>query len=132
MVVRPAKKGHWVVEVGAMKMTLPERDLTAVAPDGKAMKLEIAVADLAGPTTAALELNLRGMRLEEALEAVRRQLDAAALGGLFEFSIIHGKGDGILQRGVHEYLKQQRVVADYYFARPEEGGFGKTVVSLKR
>jgi len=132
LVVRPAKKGHWVVEVGAMKMTLPERDLTAVAPDGKAMKLEIAVADLAGPTTAALELNLRGMRLEEALEAVRRQLDAAALGGLFEFSIIHGKGDGILQRGVHEYLKQQRVVADYYFARPEEGGFGKTVVSLKR
>lgn len=132
VIVRPAKKAHWVVEVGAVKMTFPERDLTAVAGERVAAKPEIAVADLAGSTTAALELNLRGMRLEEALEALRRQLDAATLGGLYEFSIIHGKGDGILQRGVHEYLKNQRVVADYYFARPEEGGFGKTVVSLVR
>ncbi len=46
--------------------------------------------------------------------------------------VIHGKGDGILQRGVHDYLKSQSVVADYYFSRPEDGGYGKTMVTLKR
>jgi DNA mismatch repair protein MutS2 len=71
------------------------------------------------------------MRLEEALEVLRRQIDAAALSGLHEFSVVHGKGDGILQRGVHEFLKQQGLVADYYFSRPEMGGFGRTEVVLK-
>ena len=132
IVLRAAKKGSWVVEIGALRMTLSERELVPVAASRKDVKVEIAQADLSSASNAQMELNLRGMRLEEALDALRRQLDAAALSGLFEFSVIHGKGDGILQRGVHDYLKSQSVVADYYFSRPEEGGFGKTVVSLKR
>lgn len=131
-VVRRAKKGFWVVEIGAMKMTLPERDLEPAAKKADTGRVEITVADLAGGAPAVLELNLRGFRMEEAIEALRRQVDAAALSGLYEFSVIHGKGDGVLQRAVHDYLKSQAVVADYYFARPEDGGFGKTCVTLKR
>ena len=132
VVLRPAKKGFWVVEIGALKMTLAERELVPVASERREVRAEIAQADLASSASAQMELNLRGMRLEEALDALRRQLDAAALSGLYEFSVIHGKGDGILQRGVHEYLKSQSVVGDYYFSRPEEGGYGKTMVTLKR
>lgn len=132
IVLRSAKKGSWVVEIGALKMTLSERELVPVASARKDIRVEIAQADLSSTANAQMELNLRGMRLEEALDALRRQLDAAALSGLYEFSVIHGKGDGILQRGVHDYLKSQSVVADYYFSRPEDGGYGKTMVSLKR
>jgi DNA mismatch repair protein MutS2 len=71
------------------------------------------------------------MRLDEALDALRRQIDAAVLTGMKEFSVIHGKGDGILQKGVQDYLKQESAVADYYFSRPELGGFGRTEVVLK-
>ncbi len=131
-VLRPGKKGYWVVEIGAMKMTLPERDLVPVAPAEGDRKPLVTQVDLASEQTAQMELNLRGCRLEDALDALRRQIDAAALSGLYEFSVIHGKGDGILQRGVHDFLKRQSVVEDYYFSRPEHGGFGKTVVSLKR
>jgi DNA mismatch repair protein MutS2 len=87
-------------------------------------------ADLV-PAEAKLELNLLGLRLEEALEALRRQIDTAALAGLREFAVIHGKGDGVLQRGVQEYLKNDPAVEDYYFSRPEQGGFGRTEVVLK-
>jgi DNA mismatch repair protein MutS2 len=45
--------------------------------------------------------------------------------------VVHGKGDGILQKAVHDFLKTQSVVADYYFSRPELGGFGRTEVTLK-
>ncbi|GHV54377.1 hypothetical protein AGMMS49579_14820 [Spirochaetia bacterium] len=65
------------------------------------------------------------------MEALRRQIDAAVLGGLHEFAVIHGKGEGILQKGVHDYLKKESAVADYYFSRPELGGFGRTEVILK-
>ena len=71
------------------------------------------------------------MRLAEALEAMRRQTDAALLCGLKNFSVIHGTGDGILQKGVHGWLKEEPAVADYFFSRPELGGFGRTEVVLK-
>jgi DNA mismatch repair protein MutS2 len=135
-VLRPGKKGSprrtWVVEIGSLKMTFDEKDLIPLPPEpGTCQGPLIVQADLAAGTLAQFELSLRGMRLEEALEALRRQIDAAVLTGLHEFSVVHGKGDGILQKGVHEFLKQQDQVADYYFSRPELGGFGRTEVILK-
>jgi DNA mismatch repair protein MutS2 len=130
-VLRADKKGAWIVEIGSLRMSVPEKDLIPLAPSPEDKKPLIAVPDLSPENQARFEINLRGMRLEEALEVLRRQLDAAALSGLQEFSVVHGKGDGILQRGVHEYLKHQGLVADYYFSRPELGGFGRTEVVLK-
>ncbi|NLZ69020.1 MAG: hypothetical protein GX903_08450, partial [Spirochaetales bacterium] len=46
------------------------------------------------------------------------------------FSIIHGYGDGILSHGVQVYLRTRKEVKNYYFARPEDGGMGKTYVEL--
>jgi DNA mismatch repair protein MutS2 len=130
-VLRAGRKGAWIVEIGSLRMSLEERELTPVRPSPEERKPLIAQADLAGDTRAQFELKLRGMRLEEALESLRRQIDAAQLSGLRAFSVIHGKGDGILQQGVHEFLKGAPEVADYYFSRPELGGFGRTEVILK-
>ncbi|GAB1481533.1 endonuclease MutS2 [Treponema sp.] len=131
IIIRAGKKGTWLVELGALKIQIPEDELEAVASLDAPVKAEIGHIDLAGSATAKLELNLLGLRLEEAIQELQRQLDAASLSGIYEFSVVHGKGNGILQRGVHDYLKTQKSVSDYYFSRPEEGGFGKTVVSLK-
>jgi DNA mismatch repair protein MutS2 len=112
-------------------MTVEEKDLVPAPPPAEEKKPLIETAELSGSARACFELNLRGMRLEEALEALQRQVDAAILSGLGEFSVIHGKGDGVLQKGVHEYLSKQGQVADYYFSRPELGGFGRTEVILR-
>ncbi|MDR0403806.1 MAG: Smr/MutS family protein [Treponema sp.] len=120
----------WVVEIGSVKMSLPESALVPAAPLADQKPL-IGPADLAFPAEPRLELSVRGMRLDEALDALRRQIDAAVLAGMKEFSVVHGKGDGILQKGVQDYLKQERAVADYYFSRPELGGFGRTEVVLR-
>ncbi len=79
---------------------------------------------------AAFQLDLRGMRLEEALKQVEQQIDRALLSGMSEFSIVHGMGEGVLQRGIHEYLKSSSQFKDYFFSTPEQGGFGRTVVRL--
>jgi DNA mismatch repair protein MutS2 len=124
------KTPSWIVEIGSLKMSFPEKDLVPLPPSAEEKKAVIAPVDLV-ENRARFEINLRGMRLEEALETLGRQIDAAVLAGLREFSVIHGKGDGVLQRGVHEYLKTQALVADYYFSRPELGGFGRTEVILR-
>ncbi len=78
-----------------------------------------------------LELHLLGMRADEAVRALDRQVDSALVYGLREFSVVHGKGEGILRTVIHEHLRGLPVVADFHFSTPEEGGYGKTVVTLK-
>jgi len=121
----------WVVEIGSLKISFPERELSPAPPSSARHKPHIAAIDITAPPPS-FEINIRGMRLDEALETLRRQLDTATLHGMGEFSVVHGKGDGILQKGVHEWLKHEPAVADYYFSRPELGGFGRTEVILKR
>lgn len=79
---------------------------------------------------ADYQIDVRGLTLQEAIARVEDQIEAAILSSLPSFSVIHGYGDGILSRGIHEYLKKRREVRDYRFARPEEGGMGKTYVEL--
>jgi DNA mismatch repair protein MutS2 len=130
-VIRRAKKGYWLVETGSLRVTVPESELQACREE-KAEPPKVSVdTNLAGGARAAWELDLRGYRLGEALKAVEQQLEAASLTSLSMFSIIHGTGEGILGRGIHELLRNYPAVQDYYFARPEEGGFGKTIVQMK-
>ncbi len=133
-VVRAGKKGQWVVETENMRLTLPESELilvAALAVTKAPVDIELAPRGDTGRSTAVFELDLRGYRLVAALEAVEKQIDAASLQGLTLFSLLHGTGEGILGQGIHEYLRKHPAVATYHFARPEEGGYGKTVVRLK-
>ena len=78
-----------------------------------------------------MELHIRGMRLEEAMRLVEKQLDSALVHGLRQFAIVHGKGEGILRRAIHDYLRGLPAVEDFRFSPPQEGGYGKTIVTLK-
>jgi DNA mismatch repair protein MutS2 len=126
----------WIVEIGSLRMSFPEKDLVPASARGASPAKDAAkntswTVDLAPSAPVHIELSLLGMRLPDALDALTRQIDAAILGGLREFAVVHGKGDGILSKGVHDYLKKDPRVADYYFSRPEVGGFGRTDVVLK-
>ena len=79
---------------------------------------------------AQFVLDVRGKTLNESIEIIEDQIEAAILDNLSSFSIIHGYGDGILQRGINSYLKTRKEVKETAFARPEDGGMGKTYVTL--
>ncbi len=131
-----------LVQVGALRLpvaadalSLPhdheeKRKTDRAARAGMSYQVELSDSS-DGTPRASPELDLRGMRLAEAIEALSRQIDAASLAGLGTFSVIHGTGEGVLAKGIHDWLKTQSAVADYYFARPEDGGFGKTWIHLK-
>jgi DNA mismatch repair protein MutS2 len=134
LAIRRAKKGYWVVETESVRLTVSEGDLVPVedAPSAKlSVQVELAPRGEGGSARAVFELDLRGFRLAEALDAVEKQVDAAGLQGLSLFQILHGTGEGVLGRGIQDYLRNHPGVAEYHFARPEEGGYGKTIVRMK-
>jgi DNA mismatch repair protein MutS2 len=77
-----------------------------------------------------MELDLRGQRSEEALDALERYLDAAYLAGLPWVRIIHGKGTGKLRQAVREALGHNPHVKSFESGGDKEGGEGVTVAKL--
>lgn len=135
ILVRKIKGGIWQVQFGSLKMNIPQQQLIP-AEKNQALKTTAVPAAIEQASTEKsgdvpkFELRLLGMRQEEALKALEHQLDACAICGFKHFSVIHGKGNGILQNAVHGYLSHYPGVKDFHFARPEEGGSGKTYVEL--
>ncbi len=77
-----------------------------------------------------IEINLRGQRADEALEALERYLDSAYLAGLPFVRIIHGKGTGKLRQVIREALSHNPNVKSYEAGRGNEGGEGVTIAKL--
>jgi DNA mismatch repair protein MutS2 len=80
---------------------------------------------------APLEIDLRGLRVEESLEKLDRALDRALLAGLRELRVIHGKGTGALREAVQEYCRSHAAVCSAELADQWEGGTGATVIRLE-
>ena len=134
-VLRAGRRGTWTVAAGNVRGTftaaelevLPDESATASGRRPARAELELS----ADSGRAVLELNVRGMRLAEALSAVEKQLDRAVIAGLQQFSILHGKGEGVLRNGIQRYLADSESVGRVYSPPPQAGGEGKTVVEMR-
>ncbi|MFA6277946.1 MAG: Smr/MutS family protein, partial [Pedobacter sp.] len=77
------------------------------------------------------ELDLRGMRSENAVQEVENYLDKAIMLGFPSIKLIHGKGDGILRKLIREHLKKYKEVTHLEDEHADRGGDGITYVYLK-
>ena len=127
-VVEVDGKNALVLFENGLKLTVKTKDLIHTTPP--VVKSEVASFS-SEKKKPVYTLDVRGLTLEETKEKLSDQIEGALMSGLYSFSIIHGYGDGILQKGVHMFLKNNKDVLDYSFARPEDGGMGKTYVTLK-
>ena len=90
-----------------------------------------AQQDVAAEAEAPAELHLLGVRVEEALEQVDDYLDQALLSSRAEVRIVHGHGTGRLKKAVREHLRGHPAVDSHRPGKPNEGGDGATVVTLR-
>ena len=74
------------------------------------------------------EVNLIGMNVDEACSVLDKYLDDALLAHLEYVRIIHGRGCGDLQKGIHAYLKRQSFVKSFKLAEFDDGGNAVTIV----
>ena len=102
------------------KQTRPTTARTVVSVDISSRKL--AFKD---------NIDIRGMRAMEALEAVQDFIDDAIMVGIGSVTILHGKGTGALKEEVRKYLRYIPQVASATDDHPDRGGAGITVVKFK-
>ncbi len=130
-VLRRVKGKRWLVETETRRLSLLPGELRPAPPPPATAPVAVSFSPTTPLDPPVLELHLIGLRVEEAMRKVEKQIDSALIHGLREFSIVHGKGEGKLRTAVHEYLRGLPAVSDFRFSAPEEGGFGKTIVTLK-
>ncbi len=123
--------GSAEVQVGSFRVSTPldelelrSRDLDSADQTSKPKAPRLAVS------SPGIELDLRGMRVDEVLPRLDKYLDDAFLAGLPLVRIIHGKGTGALQRAVHQELADHPLVRRYRSGEQGEGGSGVTVAYL--
>jgi len=77
-------------------------------------------------------LDLHTFRPQDVSNLLDDYMSACIEEGIFSVRIIHGKGQGILKERVQKILKRHRMVKSFKNAPPEAGGWGATLVELKR
>jgi DNA mismatch repair protein MutS2 len=132
------------IEAGPLRMKVAIDEITGVEQSagggvraGQAPPLQLSgrgsvtVTSQPGEGTASGEINVIGMRVEEATERVDKYLDEAALANQTRVRIIHGHGTGALRKGLGEFLKSHPLVQRTSFETEEHGGKAITVVELR-
>ncbi|WP_161878656.1 endonuclease MutS2 [Alkalibacterium sp. MB6] len=129
IVVEKAGNREWVVQMGMLKMKLPETDLIQVEQE-KVPQQRVSINRSSGMGVST-EIDVRGERVEEAVQQVDRYIDQALLQNYPKVTIIHGMGTGAVRKGVHEFLKKHSQVKTYSDAPANQGGSGATIVTFK-
>ncbi len=126
---RPGRDGTWTLQAGVLRLEALVEDLDSIEDEKIVQAYRGEVSQTPG-IKAVFQLDIRGERAEEAKLLLERQIDRALVDGINEFSVVHGLGEGRLQKVVRDLLALHPHIIDYYYATPEEGGFGKTIVRL--
>lgn len=140
LVALPDRKGRVSVRVSGRKVVLGRDQLTSTTsrrepangrarPESRKPRNEpLPPARIGG----LVEVDLRGLRVEEALERLDVALDLAAAEGRDEMRVIHGIGTGALKRAVRDHLPRSHYVVETAEAAREDGGAGATRAILRK
>jgi len=122
--------GKLTVQSGMMKLSFPlSKVLDILPPEGGSRGGSGGLKHRVDAPTS-LKLDMRGMSSDEAMTALDAFIDECMIAGVSPVCIVHGKGDGILRRVVHEHLARFECVGNWRLGIPEEGGDGVTIVTI--
>jgi DNA mismatch repair protein MutS2 len=125
------RDGRALVEIGGLRIQVPANGLVPAA-EPKREKPSVKVTTWSeSDFNASPEINLLGLRAEEALAQLTPAIDAAVRAALPTLRIIHGKGTGALRQVVAETLKMDPRVKTFRLGGPGEGGAGVTLAELR-
>jgi DNA mismatch repair protein MutS2 len=126
-----------LVQIGAMRLTVPKSDLRVragaqrVASDVTLSSSKRGDATLEAASSAQTEIDVRGKRFTEAEPLVDRWIDDAILLGHSPLRLIHGKGTGLLGKGLQQWLKAHPFAQNVRYGNADEGGGGVTIFELR-
>lgn len=129
-IIEKAGNKQWVVQMGMLKMKLNESDLTLTQAEKEPKSTRTTLKSYSVGSVST-ELDLRGERVETALNQLDQYIDQALLSNYPKVTIIHGMGTGAVRKAVQNYLKKHPQVKSYSDAPANQGGNGATNVTFK-
>lgn len=133
----PDKNGYLYIQMGMIKTKISKEKL-AVFDENMTKKVNLPKShgiDNQGFRLKRIDisntLDLRGERVEDALDKLEMYLDKASLANLSPVYVIHGHGTGALKSAVREFLSTSPYVAKYRVGEDTEGGDGVSVIDIK-
>ncbi len=139
LVSLPDARGEVEVQLGLLKLRVSAENLERLSKrqargDGSSGDgvRGVSLPSITEREMPAMQLDLRGQRVEEVLPAVERYIHDAYMAGMPFVRILHGKGTGALRQAVREQLAHHPLVRSIAPAAAAEGGEGVTVVTLSQ
>jgi len=133
----PDKSGSLYIQMGMIKTKI-HKDKLAVYDPQLTKKVNLPLSASKKDSSFSLKrfdvsnkLDLRGERVEEALDELEAYLDKVSLANLSPVYIIHGHGTGALKSAVRDFISTSPYVAKYRVGEDAEGGDGVSVVDIK-
>lgn len=129
--VESIDKKKAVVLIGDLRMTIKLRDLQhAKAPLSIQSSKGVQADTVGNAATFKSKIDIRGMRMEEAMHVMEDFIDQALIANAMRLEIIHGKGNGTLRNVVRKKLREYNVTMDVWHPQPDQGGDGVTIVEM--
>jgi DNA mismatch repair protein MutS2 len=121
------------VQIGVMRVRTRLSELEPLGgPSPEEERPRPAPASARSHPSPGVELDLRGLRADEAIDRLGDYLDSAYLSQMPFVRIIHGKGTGKLREAVQKALRGNGNVASFELGGEGEGGEGVTVVKFEK
>ena len=132
----PDDKDNLFVQIGNMKLKVSLKDITKIDSHGVQTSFQgkSSYSGIYTKKTLHIEtsINVVGKVLDDAVMEVDKYLDDAYMAGLPQVTVIHGRGTGILKRGLHQLFRKHSHVESFRSGEFHEGGDGVTIVELKQ
>jgi len=116
------------IAAGSLRVSVPLSDLQVIA--GTTAPLPGETIRPQSHRVIPSSLDLRGARVDEALESMDTYLDQAAVAGASRVTVIHGHGSGALRDALRAQLSNHPLVKSWRAGERGEGGDGATIVEL--
>ena len=133
----PDKNGALHIQMGMIKTKVKKEKLAVYNPQ-LAKKVNLPLGALKKDNAFSVRrldisntLDLRGERVEEALDNLESYLDKASLANLSPVYVIHGHGTGALKSAVRDFISTSPYVAKFRAGEDTEGGDGVSVIDIK-
>lgn len=128
----PDSKGFAGVQMGLIKTKIKAKKLAATdkKPNKALKKIQVSFDDFHSGAEFSPRVDLRGMRVDEALDVLEKRLDMASLKNIQEITVIHGHGTGALKTAIRAYLGESPYVAKFRAGEQNEGGDGISIVDI--
>lgn len=128
----PDKNGNVRVKSGAIQTKTNIKNLMLVTEKKKNEVIQPTKKSSTSISSSfSISLDVRGKNVEEAWIDVDKYLDEALIHGLKSVTIVHGKGTGLLRKGLWDFFRKDKRVKKYRNGEYGEGDFGVTVIELK-